>query len=122
HRLQVPPTLNIENIEVREDGVPRLAHWSRDPGGSITVFLSEAAAGPQQLTLQGWTALPQRGPWRMGSIRMEDAQQESVLVRVYRQPSLLVEVRNRNALTEQGDLRRSLENQLFEADRRYASL
>jgi hypothetical protein len=123
HRLSVPPHLNVESIEVREDGVPRLARWSRDEvGGSITLFLAEPSSGPQQIVLHGWTPLPPRGPWRLEGIHVEDAEQRSAQVRVYRQPSLIVSVRNRSRLLEQGELQRVLENQLFEVDRRYAAM
>jgi hypothetical protein len=122
HRIAAPKDLAIASIAIIEDEVDRLAHWSRDEDGTLTLFLNELAGGPQHITIVGLLPLPRRGPWKLPVVRVDDAEFRSAQVRIYRQPLQLVTLRGRSGLVEQPEQQRALENQDPEQDSRFAGM
>jgi hypothetical protein len=70
--LRVPPEVQVEQILVEEDNVPRPLHWTRAADG-VTVFLADAAAARQELVLRGHLPLPLRGTRRLPVVECDSA-------------------------------------------------
>jgi hypothetical protein len=100
HRLIAPPELHVESISVLEDGLQRAARWGRDKAGTITVFLTGAVTGPQQLSLQGTLRTPNSGIVPLPIVRMEEAKVTGMSVTIARRPAVLVRVLERKGLAE----------------------
>jgi len=96
-RLSAPRQLAIERISLVKDGVERVARWSQDDDGRITLFLSGPVEGRQTLALQGH--LPPR-PGTLPGIQIEQGQLLSSNIQVFRQPSVRVKVGPHPALAE----------------------
>jgi hypothetical protein len=122
HRVVAPKELAIESIAIVEDDVDRLAHWSRDADGVLTLVLNEVAGGAQQLVIRGAMSLPRRGPWKLPVLRVDDADFRSAQVRIYRQPLQMVTVRSRSGLVDQPEQQRAIENQNPDLEKRFAGM
>ena len=51
YRLKVPPTLAVEQVSVLDGGLQRVARWTQDAQGTVSVFLTGPLAGPHTLEL-----------------------------------------------------------------------
>jgi hypothetical protein len=90
YQLTAPKELKIENVSLIEDDINRAARWSQAADGRITVFLNDAASGKQTLTLRGRLPIQVNKPWPLPLIRLEQCHILSTMVRLFRQPSVLV--------------------------------
>jgi len=90
--LEAPPRLTVEQVSLLDEGVQRVARWSADANGRITVFLTAATTGRQMLTLQGrWSGL-QDDVLSVPHIQLLGAETRRRQVHLYRQPSILADV------------------------------
>jgi hypothetical protein len=101
HRLQAPPALRIDSIAITEEGVNRLARWTREESGAITLRLNDGVRGPHQLTLEGSVPLANRGNWPLPRLTLDDAIPAASQIRVYRHSDVLIDIRARKGLAEQ---------------------
>lgn len=92
YHLAAPKQLQVERIVVRDESAEHVARWSRDAEGGITVFLSESAAGRQQLTLLGKVNTPVRGSAVLPLLRVEGTETKSSELQIFREPSVLVDL------------------------------
>lgn len=90
HRLAVPPELTIESVSLVEDGVARVARWSRAEGDLVTVFLSGAVTGRQELVVRAKASVPLEGSFSLPPVRLVSAEVTSHVVQVFRRPAVLV--------------------------------
>ncbi len=98
--LQTSPGLLVERVSVLEDDVQRVARWSSDENGRITVFLLAPIKGRQRLTLEGRVDVNGLGNFVLPQLRMTDAELKKNHLQVYRQPGVRVEVLPTNHVTE----------------------
>ncbi len=49
HVLTVPAGLKIDDVSLLEDDIERASRWSQEADGRVTLFLNDAASGPQRL-------------------------------------------------------------------------
>jgi hypothetical protein len=90
--IQGPQNFVIDQVSVRDDEVERVARWSVDESGRISVFLTTPIEGRQQLSL--------RGRWRPDAASATEIPRWKVLgasesrsqLQLYRQPGVLVSV------------------------------
>jgi hypothetical protein len=92
HRVSVPPAVQIEKVAVLADGAPRVARWSRDPQGMVTVFLTGPLAGRQDLSLLGRLPVALDKEISLAPLAVQDARAQSSLVHVFRRGAVLVDV------------------------------
>lgn len=90
YRVAVPEQLKISDVSLLEDDVDRASRWSRDPDGSVAIFLNGAASGPQKLILKGELPIAVGKPWPLPRISIEHCQILTTAVRLFRQPPVLV--------------------------------
>ena len=83
-----------------EDDVQRVARWSSDDSGRITVFLLAPIKGRQRLTLEGRVDVNGLGNFVLPQLRMTDAELKKNHLQVYRQAGVRVEVLPTNHVTE----------------------
>ena len=83
-RLMGPPGLEIQNVSLVEGGVQRVARWSADPTGAITVFLTGPVSGRQQFSLEGRLPAPV-GEVTLPGFQWLDAEVKKNQVEIFRQ-------------------------------------
>lgn len=99
HRLLAPANLELDRVSVLEDGLERATRWGRDPAGTVTVFLSAAVTGPQQLSLSGRLRAPVTGSVALPVVRLEEAKFAHAEVRLSRTAAVRVEVEQARGLS-----------------------
>ncbi len=87
--LEGPPDFNIDSISVREQDVERVARWSIDAAGRISVFLTTPVEGQQQLSVRGRWTPPNSGPFVVPRWQLPRAAATEVRLLLYRQPAVL---------------------------------
>jgi len=92
YRLESPPALMVDSIAVQVDGANRVARWSQDKDGHISVFLAGPVSGRHELLLHGQMPLPSDRKLTLPQIRLDEVRIQNSLVSLYRQPDILVEV------------------------------
>ncbi len=90
--LSAPKELAVEQISVLEDGVQRVARWSSDAQGHLTVFLSAPLNQKQTLVLRGRIANNATGSLTVPSFQFAEAATRKCELDVYRQPAMLATV------------------------------
>jgi hypothetical protein len=92
YQVVAPVELEVERVSLLADAVERVARWSRDPQGTLNVFLNGPASGEQTLTIRGHLPLadPKRVP--LPVIRIEETELHSGLIRLLRRPAVEVKV------------------------------
>jgi len=105
YRLTAVPGLQIDHVSLLEEGAQRVARWSQSKKGTVTVFLTEPAAGQQQLTLRGRLPIRNGGrkPVSVPAIRIEAAETETSTLQIFRRPPVLVKVARSTGLSEVQD-------------------
>ena len=100
YRLLAPAELQIEQLSVLAGNVQQAARWSQDRQGAITVFLAAPAAGEEQLSLRGRLPAPEGRKMPLPLLEIEDGRVNSSIIRLFRQPAVLVQVDHLQGLVE----------------------
>lgn len=87
--LQGPPGIVIDQVSMLEDDVQRVARWSVDPSGRISVFLTAPIDGRQQLSLRGRWVPATPGEFQAPRLRVLSADVKKDHLHIYRQPAVL---------------------------------
>ena len=87
--LEGPPGIAVDQVSMLEDNVQRVARWSVDANGQISVFLTAPIDGAQRLSLRGrWTpASP--AAFDVPRVRVLKADLKKNQLHLYRQPTVL---------------------------------
>jgi len=101
YRLAAPPELEVEHVSLRDEGVERVARWSRARDGRVTVFLSGPVAGKQELALRGRLATPSVGPVALPVVCLEGVP-KPLEIQIFREPARHVEIVRTSGLAEIG--------------------
>lgn len=99
YRLTAPARLQLKHVSVLEEGVERVARWSRVDNGPITVFLNGPVDGRQQLSLRG--RLPssrKRKRMPLPVVHIAGSSLRSWEIQLFRHPAVLVQVGRADAL------------------------
>ncbi len=88
--VQVPPNLVVERISAVDADVERVARWSLDPSGQITIFLTGPITGRQKLVLRGRIDAPPSGA--VPQLALTGATIARNRWRLHRQSAVLVQV------------------------------
>jgi len=100
YHVAAPPELEVERISVLQEGVEQLARWSQAADGTITVFLSRAALGKQQLKLQALLPIPETGKLALPMLRLEAEPTKPMEIAMLREPGIRLEVGEAVGLVE----------------------
>jgi hypothetical protein len=92
HVLTVPPGLKIDDVSLLEDDVERAGRWSQEADGRVTVFLNDAASGPQRLLLRGRLPIQVGKAWPLPHVRVEQCQPHGATIRLFRRRSVLLTI------------------------------
>jgi hypothetical protein len=93
HHLSAPSDFVVESVSVRDlEGVQRAARWSREPAGTITVFLSGPVEGHSRLELLGTMPIASAGRSPLPRIDVAGAQIADNRIDIFRQPDVLARV------------------------------
>jgi hypothetical protein len=98
--LKGPPGLAVEQVSLMEDDVERVARWSLDESGHITVFLSAPVTGKQQFSLHGHMALAETDALSIAQFELANAEIKRSRLQLFRQPAVLAEVQTPPGITE----------------------
>ena len=90
--LSAPKELAVEQVSVLEDGVQRVARWSSDGQGHLTVFLSAPLDGRQAFVLRGRIPNTPSGSLTVPSFQFAEAVTRKCELDVYRQSAVLATV------------------------------
>jgi hypothetical protein len=90
--LEGPANFTIDSVSVREQDVERVARWSIDAAGRISVFLTTPVEGPQQLSLRGRWVSPATTPFVVPRWKILGAATTSGRLLLYRQPAVLATI------------------------------
>ena len=109
YRLQAPPSLAVDQIDVlrrSDDGTPGspqdiVRRWTRLPTGQIVVFLQRPMQEPHRLVVHGWQETPPAGRWHAPIVLLEDRELEKRSLVVRRLAGVLVEVDSAEQFTPQ---------------------
>ncbi|MBI1899732.1 MAG: hypothetical protein HYS13_01300 [Planctomycetia bacterium] len=98
YRVQLPPDLKVESVAVSDASVAspaatRLARWSQDESGLLSVFLSEPSGAAQRLDVEGWSPTPQRGQWTLPDVRLENHEVQRSQIELFRYADVAVRTR-----------------------------
>ena len=86
HVLTAPAGLKIEDVSLLEDDVELAGRWSQEADGPVTVFLNDAASGPQRLLLRGRLPIQVGKAWPLPQVRLEQCQLHSATIRTVPPP------------------------------------
>ena len=100
YRLEAPVALEVDTIAVLEEEVDRVSRWSREPDGTIHVFLTGPVTGPRRLLLRAHLPTPRQGKVDLPILRLDGGQPRLFDVALFRKPGVLVEVDRADGLTE----------------------
>ncbi len=100
YQLMAPTPLRIESISITSDGVERMARWSQDRTGRITVFLSAPVTGRQAFHFRGIQSLPKKRVVPLPFVKFDDVRMQNALVYIYRQSGALVDIAGTAGLAE----------------------
>ena len=100
YRVAAPPNLEVERVSVLEEQTQRVARWSRDRDGAITIFLTGPAAGEQTLSVRGHLDTGDRARLPLPVLALEGAELQSSVIRVFRKPGVQVKVPKATGLVE----------------------
>lgn len=89
--LQGPPGVQVDKVSVLEDDVQRVARWSTDGSGRITVFLSAPVSGRQRVTLRGRLDIAMLGTVPVPSLELLASETKKRRLQVFRQNAVLAE-------------------------------
>lgn len=92
YRATGPAGLQLQSVALVQDAVDRVARWSVAADGQITILLNGPVSGVQSLNLRGRVPLPLRSNVPLPLISLNDAQLRDGQLRLYRRPSVLVNV------------------------------
>ncbi len=90
--MKGPTGLAVERVSVLEDDVERVARWSVDEDGRITVFLTTPITGKQVLKMRGRVDLTRPDATAVPKLDFAGGQIKRKEWRLYRQAAVLVEV------------------------------
>ncbi|MBI3838756.1 MAG: hypothetical protein HY288_12595 [Planctomycetia bacterium] len=99
-QLKGPPGLSIEQVSLMEDDVERVARWSFDESGRITVFLTAPVTGKQQLALRGRLTVNETDALSVPQFEVASAEIKKSRLQLFRQPAVLTEVRTSNGISD----------------------
>jgi hypothetical protein len=97
--LNGPPRLVIEQVSLMEDDVERVARWSLDESGRITVFLSAPVTGKQQFALRGYLPPTEADALTIAPFALANAEIKKSRLQLFRQPAVLAEVQTPRGIT-----------------------
>lgn len=100
HRLALPAEVEVQNVSVVEQGEEKVDRWSRAGDGTITVFLNAPSTAGQDLTVRGRLPLGGRTELPLLWATLLDADLESSVMAVYRQPAVTVAIGPTSGLIE----------------------
>lgn len=100
HRAVAPPELQVEQVSVTAENSSRIARWTRDPSGVITAFLTGPVSGRHELHLRGSFRARHGRRMPLPKVQIDDARIQSSMVRIFRRPSVLVEISGVSGLVE----------------------
>ncbi len=98
HRLTAPVGLKVEDVSLLEEDVERASRWSQEADGTITVFLNDAASGPQRLLLHGRLPLQASKAWPLPQVRLEQCRLRSATIRIFRRRNVLLAIQGSGRL------------------------
>ena len=100
YRLKVPPTLAVEQVSVLDGGLQRVARWTQDAQGTVSVFLTGPLAGPHTLELIAHQPIAMDKELPLPTFEWEDCHVRSAGVQIWRRPEILVEMGRISGLQE----------------------
>jgi hypothetical protein len=98
-RLDGPPKISIQLVSLVEEGVERVARWSTDDDGRTTIFLTGPVTGNQRVTVRARVKSPTAGGFELPRLWFAETKIDRYEWRIYRQSSLLAEVRPAKGMT-----------------------
>ncbi|MGQ9576098.1 MAG: hypothetical protein ACUVUC_12345 [Thermoguttaceae bacterium] len=94
YRISVPPDVEVEEVSVFEQGTERSSRWTRQPDGTVLVFLGAPSGGRQGLRLRGRWHVAGPGPHPLPLVRVDAQAPKPLTIHVLRQPSVQVRIRS----------------------------
>ncbi len=91
--IEGPRGFSVESISVPEQDVERVARWSIDESGRVTVFLTAPIEGKQFLSMRGRWILPNDSPITIPNWKLLGADATRRHLQLYRQPAVLATVK-----------------------------
>jgi hypothetical protein len=88
YRVATAEKIKIDRVSLIEENVERVARWSQDAGGTITVFLSGPVNGQQRFSLHGRLAVSVGENWTVPHMHLEQCQLRSSRVLLFRRPAV----------------------------------
>jgi hypothetical protein len=99
--LQTPADLVIERVSVREGTADHPVRWAASGPAETTLFLHEAANGPQHIELEGWLSTPDIGSVEMPWVALRSAERVRTSLELHRRPGVLVSLERATGLSPQ---------------------
>jgi hypothetical protein len=90
--IQGPQNFAIDQVSVRDDEVERVARWSVDESGRISVFLTTPIEGSQQLALRGRWRPDVEQSIEIPRWKVLAAKESECRLQLYRQPGVMVAI------------------------------
>jgi hypothetical protein len=90
YSLQAPVGLLVRTVSLISDGAERVARWSQNDDGEITIFTTTPVSGPQQFQISG--ALPVQSKTPLPRFRFSGATTTASVVCVLRRPEAIVDI------------------------------
>lgn len=91
HRVVAPRELDIQSLEIEQDGVQRTARWTRGEKDEIQIFFAEPVSGPHTLALRGVLPIESQALVRLRQFGLLDAEIRSRFIRLERHRSALID-------------------------------
>ncbi len=92
HQLAAPPAVEIQSLEVEEEGVRQPISWTRDDTGMIHIMLDSAVGGKHQIHLKGSLPLSNWGRNEVPMITVSNGQIWSHEITIWRDSTVSVEL------------------------------
>lgn len=100
YRIEAPAALDVDRVVMLEEGLDRVARWSREATGAINVFLTGPVAGDRTLLLEGRVPTPPTGEVELPELQIDGGQVRWFDIALFRKPSVLVDVVRTQGLAE----------------------
>lgn len=100
HLISVPGDLQVTDVSLEAADAVQVARWARDDQGRVIIFFTGPVSGDYQLSLRGQMPAVGGDPLDVPDIRLVDAQRNSSVVHLYRQPGVLVEIESKQGVEQ----------------------
>ena len=103
HRVVAPAALRVQHVSVVAEGAQRVARWTQNRDGAVTIFLTGPVSGAYDLAMRGILPTPHGRNIALSIPQIDDARVHYSLLQFFRRPSAVLEIQKVSGLVAAQD-------------------